>query len=548
MARLNILKALIIAPLSMGLFSCAISCAKPQPGPTPPDPPPPPPPEVPYITAPDDLEQSINLVDGAGCAIYEGFRYSNLDIEDEGIFTINAPGFNEAFDKIDYQIGIDSLDTENQTFNVKVTINNGKLMDNVTSRFHFYYDDDEIEVDQTPIFHLSLTGEMGQPKIIYPEEYSGNVPLCSDTVAYDIPGFSYRGVSNPENIIIQPNFDASGVFKAKIINLDTDEQTFDVHVNGYDVTSRSSDNAMKFILDEQELLVPEHEPTRTTYYPGGYPDFKKGDSDSWMKLCINARLYGFKELQDLYHIETFIGLTKTFVDQNGFEYTVRVIGENHDDLIGETLYEGTKACLTFEMINVVCGIEKDEEDQPVRVTKFIPFDDTPTWNHAWPESTLRAFLNSDNYIDGFRGAYLPDWISLYIPRVKKKTLLLDGTVQETEDYVFVESPAEIGANLDPDAYSDPSVYRKEGTVYEFYGDLYSNESDGRRVKTSALDGSGQRYWLRSEICDPDEPPEGEKGKTGCYIEGGWVEMWYKHNPYQQKGDKQNFCVAPCFCI
>ena len=237
-----------------------------------------------------------------------------------------------------------------------------------------------------------------------------------------------------------------------------------------------------------------------------------------------------------------------YLDINGSNYPIQIIGFNHDKVADAHTYGKQKAGLTLQLgssrsiygdgapslyTQSIEGLmnENGYFKSPNRVLK--DYTDGAT---NWAESGFRLALQ--NLFDKTEIANLIIPVQKYTSRYYKKNIFWSDALL-TNDKVFLMSEYEIFGQQILSPYP-------EGDQYEFYKDGYSKFM----WSDALLDGSSRvgRLWLRSAYGDRVNTDQGNSNYT-CNVYLG-VNSFHPVNviyspSYATSGDG---VIAPCICM
>ena len=204
--------------------------------------------------------------------------------------------------------------------------------------------------------------------------------------------------------------------------------------------------AIKATIDDREYVTSvavNGEEIPIMYFDEVLDNFKDNTIDGIITACRT------NTVPDTW----LIGDKKTFT-MNDTEYHLVIIGKNVD-----TLTNGNTAPLTFQFEEIHANSYMYVSSETVEISQ-------------WADSRVRRFYNSSNLAnygkpiyETFRDAIVP---------VTKETRLVDGTIQITEDRIFIPSYEEMKEN---------------GMYYEYF------QTKENRIKT--LDGTATVWWTRT---------------------------------------------------
>lgn len=208
---------------------------------------------------------------------------------------------------------------------------------------------------------------------------------------------------------------------------------------------------------------------------------------------------------------SFVGSIRK-LKMNDLEYTVRVIGENHDVLYDKPTENAT---LTFEFTQVISS--KDEKGK-ISAKTF-------TWSNVRDYKSNFSSKVEELFKD------LPSFIQKKIKSVKKSYAYTNVTYPDTESD-FVKKEASFKLFLLSSSETVGTYFTNLGARYSWY----SSASAQMRIKKD-LSGNATNYWTRtpSEKLFPMPPEAYYITKTGSI----------DYTKYMQTS---SYPIAPAFCL
>lgn len=189
----------------------------------------------------------------------------------------------------------------------------------------------------------------------------------------------------------------------------------------------------------------------------------------------------------------------TTISYNDNNYTVRILGFNHDELVknydGSNNTTGVKAGISFEFVDYLTQKAINDSDGT-----------TNTNIGGWGECTLRTELNGTTYQSIINSAHIKQVKKVY------NTGNQQTTTKTSQDYLWLLSASEIfDLDLDTNRYGMMSL-SKEGDKYEFYAQYTTRKALNNAIYKRIRGGDG--FWtLRSPSARNDS---GYCQLCGCF--------------------------------
>jgi len=281
---------------------------------------------------------------------------------------------------------------------------------------------------------------------------------------------------------------------------------------GYKFKSYTYDST-KTLEDTTEFVKDMDNKTFTATYE--IIEASNFSTDSWATVINNATsLDNLKKVYKLESTETFVGKTRT-VTIDDVDYTVKVIGEDHDILTDDT---SKKAVLTFQFENLV--------------DDGISYAYSYSSSSNYGESKLKSYLNTNLY------KRLPSDLQSGIKAVNKGAYdASTSTVKTYSDKLFALSMTEMGYTTLPDG---STTIQTEGTKYNAYKDT-TLETEFKKTLVGTTTNSS--YMLRSPAFS------GETGAVwGINTEGLLGFDMSGHTYRQPESVNTGMGVLPAFAI